>query len=63
MELQTRAIPHIIKPDIDNMVKSILDGLDSNGIPDDKTVYDLRAIKTYSENPRTEVTIRWWEDE
>ena len=46
----------IVKPDIDNYVKSVLDGLNGVLFMDDKQIVDFRAIKKYSENPRVEVT-------
>ena len=46
----------IVKPDIDNYVKSVLDGLNGVLFVDDKQIVDFRAIKKYSENPRVEVT-------
>lgn len=46
------------KPDIDNYVKAVFDGI--NGIiwKDDARVVDLKTSKFYSEIPRTEVTVR-----
>ena len=46
----------IVKPDIDNYVKSVLDGLNGVLFIDDKQIVDFRAIKKYSDNPRVEVT-------
>lgn len=46
----------IAKPDIDNYVKSVLDGLNGVLFIDDKQIVDFRAIKKYSDNPRVEVT-------
>ena len=46
----------IVKPDIDNYVKSVLDGLNGVLFMDDKQIVDFRAIKKYSDNPRVEVT-------
>lgn len=44
--------------DVDNMVKSVLDGLNSVAYKDDAQVAAIRAEKVYSEEPRVEVTIR-----
>ncbi|WP_207695550.1 RusA family crossover junction endodeoxyribonuclease [Enterococcus sp. DIV0212c] len=46
------------KPDIDNYVKAVFDGI--NGIiwKDDARVVDLKTSKYYSDKPRTEVIIR-----
>jgi Holliday junction resolvase RusA-like endonuclease len=47
------------KPDIDNLIKAVLDGLNTAGIwRDDAQIAILRAAKTWSESPRTVVTIR-----
>ncbi len=47
------------KPDIDNLVKSIKDGLSKVLWYDDSQVTELVARKLYSDNPRAEVTIEW----
>ena len=46
------------KPDIDNYVKAVFDGI--NGIiwKDDARVVDLKTSKYYSDRPRTEVIVR-----
>lgn len=46
----------VVKPDIDNYVKAVLDGLNDVLFVDDKQIVDFRAIKKYSDNPRVEVT-------
>lgn len=46
----------VVKPDIDNYVKSVLDGLNGILFVDDKQIVDFRAVKKYSDNPRVEVT-------
>lgn len=47
-----------VKPDLDNYIKSALDGL--NGIlwTDDAHIVDLHAHKYYSDRPRIEITVR-----
>ena len=51
-----RASPHV-KPDIDNLVKGVLDGCNQAGVwADDAQVVDLRASKEYGE-PGAHVTI------
>ena len=47
-----------VKPDLDNYIKSALDGL--NGIlwTDDARIVDLHAHKHYSDRPRIEITVR-----
>jgi Holliday junction resolvase RusA-like endonuclease len=40
--------PHIIKPDGDNLLKSVCDALQTGGLcDDDKVIYDKRIIKRY----------------
>lgn len=46
------------KPDIDNLIKTILDSLNTIFFKDDKQIVVLHAGKWYSDNPRTEITIR-----
>ena len=47
------------KPDIDNLIKSILDGLNTVAYTDDKLVCELSITKRYSFNPRCEITINY----
>ncbi len=46
------------KPDIDNVVKSILDALNGVAYSDDKQVVRLTAVKRYAEAPKTTVLIK-----
>lgn len=45
------------KPDTDNLAKIVLDSLNTLAFHDDKQVVDLRVLKFYSEEPRTEVVL------
>lgn len=45
------------KPDIDNYVKSALDGINSIVVKDDNQVVDLRAFKYFSERPHLKVQV------
>lgn len=45
------------KPDVDNYIKSVFDGLNQVIWKDDSQVVDLQVSKFYSENPRIEVEI------
>ena len=51
--LSLEGTPHTNKPDIDNMIKLYFDCFDF----DDKVIYETRARKLYSPNPRVEITI------
>lgn len=47
----------IVKPDLDNVMKIILDGCQGIAFHDDKQVVDSHPKKAYSNEPRVEVTI------
>jgi Holliday junction resolvase RusA-like endonuclease len=51
-------IPHVVKPDIDNLIKFVLDC--GNGIlwMDDKKINKLAARKVYVEEPKTIISIK-----
>ena len=51
------AIRPAVRPDIDNLVKAVLDGLNETAYTDDKQIISLMAEKYYSDEPRTEVLI------
>lgn len=46
-----------VRPDLDNLLKIILDGLNGVAYLDDKQVVKVSALKAYSDEPRTEVMI------
>ena len=46
-----------VKPDIDNVVKIIMDGLNGAAYTDDKQVVDVTALKAYGDMPRVEVEV------
>lgn len=46
-----------VKPDVDNYVKSTLDGLNGLLWADDNQIVDLIASKFYSDNPRVEIEV------
>lgn len=51
------------KPDLDNLLKAILDGLNSIAYFDDGQVVKLHVEKVYSFEPRTEIEIIALEEE
>lgn len=46
------------KPDVDNIVKIIMDSLNGVAYPDDKFIVSLTVTKAYSVEPRVEITIK-----
>ena len=46
------------KPDIDNIIKAVLDGLNGYAYSDDKQVVRIKAVKAYSTEPCVVVTVR-----
>jgi Holliday junction resolvase RusA-like endonuclease len=45
------------KPDLDNCVKAVTDGLQQIAFVDDKLICDLRATKRYSQRPGVHVMV------
>jgi Holliday junction resolvase RusA-like endonuclease len=50
-------IRHTKKSDIDNCIKSVLDGLNKMAFDDDGQIAEIHAYKYYSEEPRAEITL------
>lgn len=46
-----------VKPDLDNVIKIIMDSLNGVAYPDDKQVVEIHAIKRYSDDPCVTVMI------
>jgi Holliday junction resolvase RusA-like endonuclease len=46
-------IPHMKKPDLDNMIKFVFDCMNGLVFQDDSQISELRAKKIYSESPGT----------
>ena len=49
--------PHIQRPDLDNLEKLVLDGLNGVVFLDDCQVAELSSIKRWGKHPRTEIYI------
>lgn len=50
LALATDPVPHVAKPDVDNLEKAVLDALTTAGAwLDDSQVYDIRSTKLYAE--------------
>ena len=56
-KLKSNAIYHTKKPDIDNLVKFVMDSLNKVFWKDDSQVCSLIAVKIYDEKPRTVIQI------
>jgi Holliday junction resolvase RusA-like endonuclease len=50
--------PHMIRPDLDNLVKAILDGLNTVAFVDDKQIVGIYARKMYGITPGAYVSLR-----
>lgn len=61
--METETIPHTKKPDADNCIKCVTDGMQSVAFDDDKQIYKLIGEKYYSNNPRVEVELRTNDDD
>ena len=54
--------PHFKRPDLDNLIKFVLDAANGVIFSDDSLVYSVTAKKIYDTFPRTEFTITPLED-
>lgn len=52
-----------VKPDIDNQIKSILDGLNGLAYSDDKQIVEVKASKKYSDRDFVKVKLEKIEEE
>lgn len=48
---------HVSKPDIDNLVKFVLDALNGRLYKDDSQIVSLKAVKQYSETSCIEISV------
>jgi len=55
---KTKGLYHTSRPDIDNLIKFILDVMSDVIYADDAYVYKINATKKYSHKERTEVTVQ-----
>lgn len=54
---EREVLPVIKRPDVDNIAKSVADGMNGVVYKDDCQVYEVRVEKYYSPDPRVEVTV------
>jgi len=60
VEIDKKVVPHFKKPDLDNLVKFVKDCLNNLAWRDDSQISYLWAIKIYSQEPMTAITIEPW---
>jgi Holliday junction resolvase RusA-like endonuclease len=51
--------PHLKRPDLDNLVKAVLDGLQGKAFKDDSEICMINASKTYNTDPYVAVRITY----
>ena len=57
VEMEAERTPHIFKPDLDNLIKFLLDVGNNVIYHDDCIIAEIHSRKLYSTNPRTEFLI------
>ena len=53
--------PHTSRPDLDNLLKILLDAANGVLYKDDSQIYEIHSCKVFSGKPRTELTILEYE--
>jgi len=61
-EIEDKVIPHIKKPDLDNLVKFVKDCLNNLAWRDDSQISYLWAMKSYGQEPCTRITVEPWRE-
>ena len=56
-KIHNLVLPHLAKPDLDNVVKIVSDALNGTAFHDDTQIVEIFARKRYSERPRVEITL------
>jgi Holliday junction resolvase RusA-like endonuclease len=52
-------IPHLTKPDLDNLLKGVSDAFNGLFWEDDSQVWRVVAVKLYAEKPRIDIKVSW----
>jgi Holliday junction resolvase RusA-like endonuclease len=50
--------PHTQRPDIDNLIKAVLDSMNGTVISDDSIIWSMTSTKTWRENPCIYIEIK-----
>ena len=56
-EMEDGKTAHVKKPDIDNLVKAVLDALNGIAYEDDAQIVSITAVKQYAKDPFVEIRI------
>lgn len=51
--------PKVSRPDVDNLVKTVMDGLNGVAWVDDSQVCYIKAMKYYAEADKTSIKVSW----
>lgn len=57
LKMVSGEIRPVVKPDLDNVAKIVLDSLNGIAYADDKQIVELRVKKVYGSEPKVEVVI------
>ena len=50
------------KPDIDNLIKTVLDAANGHVWQDDNQIVEIRSFKKYAETPKVIMELEYWSD-
>lgn len=57
LEVMSHGLPPMTKPDMDNVIKCVMDGLNGIAYEDDSQIFRIISDKDYSDSPRIEVRL------
>ena len=58
-QIENGELLHIKKPDVDNLIKGIKDGITGVLWRDDSLIVEMTVRKHYGEHPRADISIEW----
>jgi len=59
LSIENGEVLHVKKPDIDNLIILMLNCMTDIVYRDDNQVYEIFSTKSYDNNPRTEIIVKW----